>query len=371
MTHTLTTTPAADGFWMPAEFEPHAGCWMLWPERADNWREAARPAQHAFVGVATAICGFEPVSVGVSAAQYQIARALLPGHIRLIEIAHDDSWMRDVGPTFVVNGRGVVRGVDWQFNAWGGLNGGLYFPWDQDDLVARKVLEIEGRERYRAPIINEGGALHVDGEGTALVTEECLLNANRNPTLSREQLEVQLRAYLGVSQVIWLGRGVFNDETDGHIDNLACFVRPGEVALGWTDNKRDVQYAISLDAWERLQEARDARGRRLKVHKLPMPRPLSISQKEAAGVISREGTKARPAGERLAGSYVNFYIANGGIVMPLLDPRTDKVAAAKLKRLFPERRVVGVPAREVLLGGGNIHCITQQVPGSGAARRKP
>ena len=371
MTHTLTTTPAADGFWMPAEYELHAGCWMLWPERPDNWREAARPAQHAFVAVATAISEFEPVSVGVSAAQYEVARALLPERVRVIEIAHDDSWMRDVGPTFVVNGRGVVRGVDWHFNAWGGLNGGLYFPWDQDDLVARKVLEIESRERYRAPLINEGGALHVDGEGTVLVTEECLLNTNRNPTLSREQIEAHLRTYLGVSQVIWLGKGVFNDETDGHIDNLACFVKPGEVVLGWTDNKRDVQHAISLDAWERLQDARDARGRRLKVHKLPMPRPLTINAKEAAGVVSREGTKGRPAGERLAGSYVNFYIANGGIVMPLLDSRTDPAAAAKLKRLFPERRVIGVAAREVLLGGGNIHCITQQVPVAGGARRKP
>ncbi len=369
MTRTLPSTPAADGFWMPAEFEPHAGCWMLWPERPDNWREAARPAQHAFVAVATAISAFEPVSVGVSAIHYEIARAMLPEHIRVIELAHDDCWMRDVGPTFVVDGRGGVRGVDWHFNAWGGLSGGLYFPWDQDDLVARKVLEIERLARYRSSIINEGGALHVDGEGTVLVTEECLLNANRNPTLSREQIEDHLRAFLGVSQVIWLGKGVFNDETDGHVDNLACFVRPGEVALGWTDNKRDVQYAISLDAWERLHDARDARGRRLKVHKLPMPRPLSISQKEAAGIVSREGTKARPAGDRLAGSYVNFYIANGGIVMPLLDPRSDSAAVSKVKRLFPERRVVGVPAREVLLGGGNIHCITQQVPAARTVKR--
>jgi agmatine deiminase len=368
MTRTLTTTPAADKFWMPAEFEPHAGCWMLWPERPDNWREAAWPAQQAFVAVASAIAQFEPVSVGVSPEQYEVARALLPEDIRVIEIAHDDCWTRDVGPTFVINGRGALRGVDWHFNAWGGLNGGLYFPWDQDDLVARKILEIENRERYRAPIINEGGALHVDGEGTVLVTEECLLNPNRNPTLSREQIEEQLRAYLGVTQVIWLGKGVFNDETDGHIDNLACFVRPGEVVLGWTDNKRDPQYAISLDAWERLNDARDARDRRLKVHKLPMPRPLSSTEKEAAGVVTREGTKERRAGERLAGSYVNFYMANGGIVMPLLDSRTDKVAAAKLKRLFPDRRVVGVPAREVLLGGGNIHCITQQVPA--ATRRR-
>lgn len=369
MTQTLTSTPAADGFWMPAEFEPHAGCWMLWPERPDNWREAARPAQHAFAAVAAAIAQFEPVTVGVSGNEYQVARALLEPRIRVVEMSHDDCWMRDVGPTFVVDRRGALRGVDWHFNAWGGLHGGLYFPWDQDDLVARKVLEIEGHERYRAPLINEGGAIHVDGEGTALVTEECLLNANRNPQLSREQLEGYLRDYLGVAAIIWLGKGVFNDETDGHIDNLACFARPGEVCLTWTDNKRDPQHAISADAWERLQEARDARGRRLKVVKLPMPGPLTLSAKEAAGVIAREGTAARTAGERLAGSYVNFYIANGGVVVPLLDPRTDRQALARLKRVFPERRVLGVPAREVLLGGGNIHCITQQVPAAGVKRR--
>ena len=368
---TLTTTPAGDGFWMPAEFEPHAGCWMLWPERPDNWREGARPAQHAFVNVATAIGGFEPVSVGVSSCQYAVARALLPERVRVVELAHDDCWMRDVGPTFLVNARGAVRGVDWHFNAWGGLRGGLYFPWDQDDLVARKVLEIETRERYRAPIINEGGALHVDGEGTVLVTEECLLNPNRNPSLSRADVEERLREYLGVSHVIWLGRGVINDETDGHIDNLACFVRPGEVCLGWTDNRRDPQHAVSLDAWERLQDARDARGRKLKVHKLPMPRTLTLSRSEAAGIIPREGTKPRTAGERLAGSYVNFYIANGGIVMPLLDAQTDRAAAGRLKRIFPGRRVVGVPAREILLGGGNIHCITQQVPAHGRRRARP
>ena len=371
MTQTLTNTPAADGFWMPAELEPHAGCWMLWPERPDNWREAARPAQHAFVAVAATIAEFEPVTVGVSASEFEVARTLLDARIRVVEMSHDDCWMRDVGPTFVVNRRGAVRGVDWRFNAWGGLQGGLYFPWDQDDLVARKVLEIESCDRYRAPIINEGGAIHVDGEGTALLTEQCLLNVNRNPLLSREKLETHLRDYLGVSRIIWLDKGVFNDETDGHIDNLVCFVRPGEVCLTWTDNKRDPQYAISLDAWERLNDERDARGRRLKVTKLPMPGPLTLSAKEASGIIAREGTRPRMAGERLAASYVNFYIANGAIVMPLLDPRNDKAAAVRLKRLFPGRRVVGVPAREILLGGGNIHCITQQVPAAGVKRRLP
>jgi agmatine deiminase len=370
MSRTLSSTPAADGFAMPGEFEPHAGCWMLWPERPDNWREAARPAQLAFAQVAAAIAQFEPVTVGVSTAHYCVARTLLSERVRVVEMAHDDAWMRDVGPTCVVNRRGAVRGVDWHFNAWGGLNGGVYFPWDQDDLVARKVLECERLERYRAPMVNEGGAIHVDGEGTALVTEECLLNPNRNASFERGDVERQLGEYLGVSRVIWLGRGVFNDETDGHVDNLACFVRPGEVCVTWAEQRRDPQHAISRDAWERLHDARDARGRRLKVTRLPMPGPLTLRAREAAGILAREGTKARRAGERLAASYVNFYIANGGIVMPLLDARSDRLAAQRLKRLFPGRRLVGVAAREILLGGGNIHCITQQIP-SGTRTRSP
>ena len=367
MTVTLASTPQQDGFWMPAETSPHGGCWMLWPERPDDWREGAGPAAKAFTAVATAISRFEPVSVGVSAAYYEFAREQLPAAVRLVELSHDDAWVRDTGPTYVVNAQGERRGVDWHFNAWGGLNGGMYFPWDQDDLVARKILEIEGDDRYRAPLINEGGALHVDGDGTALVTEECLLNPNRNPSLTRADIDLYLSDYLGVSTVIWLGKGVFNDETDGHIDELACFVGPGEVALTWTDDKRDPQYAISRDAWERLHDARDARGRKLKVHKLPMPGPLAMTAREAAGIRAREGVKPRLAGERLAASYANFYLANGGLVMPLLDPRTDKVAADLLKRLFPGRKVVGVAAREILLGGGNIHCITQQVPARGAS----
>jgi agmatine deiminase len=357
---TLDTTPAEDGFFMPAEFAPHAGCWMLWPERPDNWREGAVPAQRAFTEVASAIARFEPVSVGVSAAFFEYARAQLPPAVRVVEISHDDSWMRDTGPTFVMNRKGVRRGIDWRFNAYGGLVDGLYFPWKQDDAVAQKVLEIEGCDRYRAPIINEGGAIHVDGEGTALVTEECLLNRNRNPELDRAAIEAHLREYLGVEKVLWLGQGVIEDETDGHIDNLACFVKPGVVALTWTGNRRDPQFAVSVDALRRLEAARDARGRKLRVIKLPSPGPLKVTAVEAAGVL--KGSHDREPGMRLAASYVNFYIANGGIVMPLLDSRHDRDAAAALKRAFPGRKVVGVAAREILLGGGNIHCITQQVP---------
>ena len=367
----LNTTPAADGFYMPAEFAPHSGCWMIWPERASNWRLGAKPAQAAFAAVAAAIATGEPVTVAASRDQYVNARLSLPDAIRVVELSTDDAWMRDVGPSFVVNNEGEVRGVDWIFNAWGGLAGGLYFPWDQDELVARKVLELEGRNRYRAPLVMEGGAIHVDGEGTLLTTEECLLNPNRNPHLDKGQLEILLHEYLGVTSVIWLGKGVVDDETSGHIDNLCCFVRPGEVALTWTDNKRDPQYDVSQDAYDRLRSARDAQGRKLKIHKLPQPGPLYRTAEEARGVDAAEGGASRKTGERLAGSYVNFYIANSTVVMPLLDPKKDRLAANAIKRMFPDRRVIGVQAREILLGGGNIHCITQQVPAAqGAPKRK-
>lgn len=358
----LDSTPRADGFRMPGEFEPHAGCWLAWPERPDNWRLGAGPAQEAFAAVAAAIAAVEPVTVAASAAQLPRARELLPASARLVELATDDAWMRDIGPTFVVGERGERRGVDWEFNAWGGLEGGLYSPWDRDEAAAARILEIEGAARYRAPLVLEGGAIHVDGEGTVLSTEECLLNRNRNPGLGRAQIEAHLRDYLGAEKVVWLGRGVHADETDGHVDNLACFVRPGQVLLTWTEDESDPQHEISADARRRLETATDARGRHLEVLLLPSPGPLTTTAEEAAGVEAAEGTIPRRPGDRLAASYVNFYPADGRLVMPLLDERHDEEAAATLARAFPDREVVGVPAREILLGGGNVHCITQQVP---------
>lgn len=362
MSVTFKSTPAADGFRMPGEFEPHDGCWMIWPERTDNWRLGAKPAQEAFAAVAAAIAGSEPVTMAASDGQFENARATLPPEVRVVEVSSDDAWMRDCGPTFLLDGVGDRRGVDWRFNAWGGTEGGLYFPWDRDDRVAAKVLEVEGAGRYRAPIVLEGGAIHVDGEGTVLTTEECLLNPNRNPELSKEQIERVLLEYLGAEKVVWLGAGVFEDETDGHVDNLACFAQPGVVLLTWTDDEDDPQHAISLDARERLEAATDAQGRPFEVVLLPSPGPLQISAEEAEGVDAAEGTQPRRAGDRLAASYVNFYLGNSRVVMPLLEPRHDEEAAAILRRVFPEREVVGVPAREILLGGGNVHCITQQVP---------
>ena len=362
MPRPLDSTPAADGFRMPAEWEAHAGCWMAWPERPDNWRAGAEPAQEAFAAVAGAIAASEPVTMAVSDGQFGRARAALPDSVRVVELSTDDAWLRDTGPTFVVDGAGARRGVDWRFNAWGGLEGGLYFPWDRDERVAAKVLEIEGDERHVAPLVLEGGSIHVDGEGTVLTTEQCLLNPNRNPELDRGAIEAALHAHLGTEKVVWLGDGVFADETDGHIDNLACFARPGVILLTWADDPDDPQHAVSRDALERLEAASDARGRSFEVIKLPAPGPLTATAEEAASVEAAEGTQPRRPGDRLAASYVNFYIGNSRVVYPLLDPDRDEEAAGIIAAAFPDREVVGVPAREILLGGGNIHCITQQVP---------
>jgi len=357
------TTPKQDGFFMPAEWGPHEGCWMIWPERPDNWRLGGKPAQAAFVEVARAIARFEPVTMMVSARQFANARALLPGVVRVVEVSTNDAWCRDVGASFLVDGRGGLAGVDWPFNAWGGLVRGLYFPWDLDDAVAAKMLEMERAGRYRAAKVIEGGAIHVDGEGTVLVTEACLLAEDRNPGATRQEMERVLKDYLGASHVVWLGEGVPFDETGGHVDNLACFVKPAVVLLTWTDDAADPLYAVCRDAEARLLGTTDAKGRAIAVEKIPMPAPMFYTEEEAAGIDQAGGAgMVRRAGERLSASYVNFYIANGAIIAPSFGVETDEPARAVLAKLFPEREIVMVPGREILLGGGNIHCITQQQP---------
>ncbi|KAL4447581.1 hypothetical protein ABPG75_004800 [Micractinium tetrahymenae] len=367
--------PAAEGYRMPAEWEPHAGTWMGWPQRPDNWREGAAHAQRAFVAVASAIAQFEPVTVAANEEQVAHARAMLPEHIKVVCIPQDDSWFRDSGPTFVVKegpaGQRAVAGIDWRFNAWGGEEGGLYSSWERDDAVAGHILQMEGAQRFECNIVMEGGSIHVDGEGTLLTTEECLLNHNRNPQLSREQIEAWLRRMLGVQKVIWLPKGLYgDDDTNGHIDNFACFARPGTVLLAWTDDERDPQHAISKEALEILSNATDAKGRKLQVIKLPCPPPLYSTEEEARGVQAVPGTKPREAGERLAASYANCYVCNGGVVMPAFGSeaaQADARAQEVLQASFPGRRVVAVASRDIVLGGGNIHCITQQVPATAPA----
>lgn len=364
---TLTSRPRADGFFMPAEWAPQQAVWMLWPYRPDNWRADARPGQRAFAAVADAIAGATPVLMGVPEGLTADARRTMPAAVTLVAMESDDAWVRDSGPTIVVNDRGERRGVDWIFNAWGGLKNGLYHPWERDEQVAPSILAHHGFPRYQAPLVVEGGGIHTDGEGTCLLTEEVHLSPGRNPALTRAQIEDYLRDYMNVETFIWLPLGVYMDETDGHIDNLCCFARPGEVILTWTDDENDPQHARSKAALEILAAATDAKGRRLKVHKLLQPGPLHIAAAEASG-IAASPAMARAAGQRMAGSYVNFLISNGRIIAPQLDPNTDAQALRELGQIFPRHEVIGVPTREILLGGGNIHCITQQIPSESVSK---
>lgn len=358
----LPGTPAADGFRMPGEFEPHAGTWMLWPERGDTWRDDARPAEQAFADVAAAIVAVEPLTVGVSARRFERARTCLPAAVTLVELESDDAWMRDVGPTVVVDEKGRRRAVDWTFNAWGGAVHGLYPDWRADDRVAAVVAGREGMDRYRSPLIQEGGGLHSDGAGTLFVTEECVLSAGRNAGLGRAACERHLKAYTGAEQVIWLSEGVYADETTGHVDNLLHVPAPDLVLLTWTDDPADPQHARSVAALAALKAARNRDGDPYRIVKLPMPGPLYMTDAEAAGLVPAEGGKPRAAGDRLAGSYANFYLVEGRVLVPLLDPRTDEEACRIIADALPDREVVAIQAREILLGGGNIHCITQQIP---------
>ncbi len=360
----LRSTPRADGFHMPAEWAPQTQVWMIWPERPDNWRLGGKPAQAAHAEVAKAIARFEPVTVAVCAGQYENARAHLDvPNIRVVEMSSDDAWVRDSGPTFVINNRGEVRGVHWGFNAWGGFDGGLYAPWNRDEQVGGKILDIERCQEYRTEgFVLEGGSIHVDGEGTLITTEECLLNRNRNPHLTREEIEQVLCEYLAVDKVIWLPEGLFNDETDGHVDNFCCYVCPGEVLLAWTDDPQNPNYQRCQAALRVLENSQDAKGRSLVVHKMPIPGPLYATAQECAGVDTVVGSQERNPSVRLAGSYVNFLIVNGAIIAPSFDDPMDSIAKGLLQNLFPQHEVVMMPGRELLLGGGNIHCLTQQQP---------
>lgn len=358
------SNPKLDGFRMPAEYEEHAGTYILWPERPDNWRNGAKPAQAAFVEVAKTIGKYENVTVGVSKEQFVNARNMLPDYVRVVEMSCNDSWIRDSGATFLVNDKGALRAVDWSFNSYGGLEGGIYFPWDQDDLIARKMCELEYADSYRLDdFVLEGGAIHVDGEGTCMVTAECLLCKDRNPDLTQEEIENILKDYLNVEKVLWVPKGLYCDEdTDGHIDNICNFVKPGEVVLAWCDDENDPQYAISRENYDYLTSVTDAKGRKLKVHKMLCPSPITYTEEECLGIDFVEGTLPRVAGDRTAASYVNYYTGNGFVALPIFNDPNDQKAIDLLKELYPGRTIEPIYAREILLGGGNIHCITQQVP---------
>lgn len=363
---TLTSKPATDGYRMPGEFEQHRGCVMIWPVRPGSWPNGAVEAKQTFMLVARAIAASEKLWMLCDLEHYDevCANFAQDDNITAVMIETDDAWARDVGPTCVVNDRGDVRGIDWQFNAWGGEYDGLYAHWERDDAAAQKICESLSMDCYAAKhFVLEGGSIHSDGEGTVLVTETCLLSPGRNPQLSREQIEQNLREYLGAEKIIWLPRGIEGDETNEHVDNVCAYVRPGEVVLAWTDDPADQQWGPSNASLKVLESERDAKGRTFVVHKLPIPKvPVCVTDEDMTGYIFEEGEDERAVGERLAASYVNFYISNDGIILPQFGDENDAEAVRILSELMPERKIYPIPARPIIVGGGNIHCITQQIP---------
>ena len=353
-----------DGFCMPGEYEPHEGCIMIWPKRPGSWSHGAKKAREAFVRVAEAIADSERVFMLAAPDVADSARRMLSARIKVVEMESDDAWARDVAPTFVVKNSDIVIGIDWQFNAWGGTYDGLYADWAKDDRIASAFCQKFNYPCISArPFVLEGGAVHSDGEGTLLVTESCLLSPGRNPSLTKAEIEQTLKDYLGASKVIWLKHGIYGDETNEHVDNVCAFVRPGEVVLAWTEDETDPQYAMSLADLNILKTERDAKGRAFKMHLLPIPKnPICITADDLDGFTFEPGEDRREEGERLAASYVNFYISNGGIILPQFGDENDEKAVEILSGCFPERRIYPICARDILTGGGNIHCITQQIP---------
>ena len=351
---------------MPAEFAPQDGVLLVWPVRPGSWGKDPAAAQRAFCNIMREAAKSERVYLLADAAHLDEARAQAGEYATILEIETDDAWARDIGPTFVTDGN-EVRGVSWHFNAWGGTVDGLYADWAKDDAAAERVCRSIGADCYDAgDFVLEGGSICSDGEGTLLVTEACLLSAGRNPKLTKAQIEKKLFDYLGVEKVLWLPRGIYNDETNEHVDNVCAFIRPGEVVLAWTDDETDPQYALSRADYDYLAQETDAHGRKLSIHKLPIPdQPVCVTEADMANYVFEPGEDARQAGDRLAASYVNFYFTNDAILLPQFggeNASSDARAIEIVRKLCPERRIVPISARDILLGGGNIHCVTQQLP---------
>ncbi|MEE2717465.1 MAG: agmatine deiminase family protein [SAR324 cluster bacterium] len=335
------STVSSLGYHMPAEWHPHTRCFMGWPCRVKTWGEGMAAAKAAYVEVAKAIGQFEPVVMTARPEDAKEARSMCGKTIEVLEIPMDDSWTRDSGPTFVIGHKGNVAGIDWEFNQWG-----ADFPDIEEDAdFAKRLLDRYGIHCFSAPFVLEGGSIHTDGDGTLLTTEQCLLHPNRNPDLRQEEIEQLLKEFLGVHHVIWLGDGLLDDISDGHVSNIACFAKPGIVLALTTKDPQDENYEPLRDNLERLRSEQDARGHNLEVIPIEQPEPEW-----------KDDT-------RLAMSYINFYLPNGGIVMPAFDdPERDEAARETLQRVFPERKVVQIPAMDIVSGGGGIHCITQQQP---------
>jgi len=357
--------PRHDNYHMPFEGDEHQGTLMLLPYRKDTWRNGGLPARNAYKEVVKSIAQFEKVYLGIDPSIYNkvIDEFSTLENVECYKIKYNDAWARDTMPLFVVN-NDKIRGVDFRFNAWGGEVDGLYSNYKNDDELSKKVLKYLGIDGYYEKyFILEGGSIHVDGEGTLITTEACLLSKGRNPQLSKYEIEEKLKTYLGIEKIIWIPNGIDEDETNEHVDNMLAFVRPGVVALAWSDDKESLQYKYCQKAYKVLSKEIDAKGRKLQIIKVKLPKNIYMTSEEAKGIKqSNFDAKERLENSKLSASYVNFYQGKDFVIMPIFGVKEDEKAIKQFKEMFNDKKVIPVYSREILLGGGNIHCITMQIP---------
>ena len=342
-------TPKDKNYIMPAEWEQHKCCWMQWPHDNPEFNSYAEvptwshfdieKGRIAWANVANAISNFEQVKMIVHPNNIVNSSKLLNEKVEILSFVNDDAWARDSGAIFLLNKEKKLGGVDWEFNGWG-----KFSPYDSDNKIAKFMIEEAKATYFKNDMILEGGSIHTDGEGTLLTTEQCLLNKNRNPELSKEQIENNLKDYLGVNKIIWLKNGT-DEGTDGHVDNIACFVAPGKIlALSCLD-KHDSFYDQINENLEILKTSVDSKGRTLEIIELEMSYKRLIPN------------------DNEPSSYINFYIANKGVVMPSFDDeKADKNAQKIVQKTFPDRKIIVINGIDISMGGGNVHCITQQQP---------
>ena len=334
-------SPKAEGYSMPAEWTPHLRTWMMWPCREEVWPNMAATRRN-YAAVAHAIRDCEPVVMLVRPQDRDAAQDLLGADIELVDSPINDSWARDAGPCFLKNRAGERAGVSFRFNAWGGK----YVPFDGDDAAAEAILSHAGVRCFSSALVAEGGGVSVDGAGTLLTTESCFPNKNRNPDWSRAQIEAELKEMLGCDKVIWLPGNVEETETDGHVDGIAVFIAPGIVLMEAEGSRYHPWRDINRANLAAMEGQTDAQGRRLRIVTLP----------------EAEEADAGAYDDRFCRSYVNSYLCNGAVIMPEYGIKTDAYVRDVFQDLCPDRRVIGVPIADIALGGGGIHCITQQEP---------
>ncbi len=354
-----------NGFVFPFEGDRHYGTIIRLPYRKDTWRENASPAREEFLQVVKAIKDYERVIVVADPSiSYQVVAKFERDNVFILRTPYDDSWARDIRPVFEKNGEDRLVGIDFGFNSWGGKVDGLYSPWDKDNDAGKRVLLDLRRQRHpEKDFILEGGSIHTDGKGTLLTTEECLLSKGRNSDLSKEEIEQRLKKSLNRKKVLWLPYGVYEDETNGHVDNRACFLSPNTIALAWCEEIDDPRHERCRKDREVLEKETDADGNPYQIIKLRLPKPRYRTKEEAKGLLTDDCSIHRLEGRRLAGSYVNFYRGENYILLPQFHDERDETAIKTLEDFYKgAKKIIPIYSKEILLGGGNIHCITKQIP---------